>query len=125
MPLTGQLFIGFARVSSPNTFRATKPAGGTLLVPPFSAAGRQDVEKACALAQASFDPYRQSAPALRARFLETCGEKILALGDALLARANAETGLPQARLESERARTVGQLRLFASVLRRGDYLGVR
>jgi NADP-dependent aldehyde dehydrogenase len=125
MPLTGQLFIGSARVSSSNTFRATNPAGGTPLEPPFSAAGRPDVEKACALAQAAFDPYRLLAPALRARFLETCGEKIMALGDALLVRANAETGLPQARLESERARTVGQLRLFADLLRRGDYLGVR
>jgi 2,5-dioxopentanoate dehydrogenase len=125
MPLTGQLFIGSARVSSPNTFRATNPSSGAPLEPPFSAAGRQDVERACELAHSAFDPYRQSQPALRARFLETCGEKIMALGDTLLARANAETGLPQARLESERARTVAQLRLFADVVRRGDYLGVR
>ena len=34
-----------------------------------------------------------------------------------------ESGLPQARLEGERGRTVGQLRLFAKVVRDGRWLG--
>jgi NADP-dependent aldehyde dehydrogenase len=37
----------------------------------------------------------------------------------------AESGLPQARLTGERGRTTGQLRLFAQVVRRGDWLGAR
>ncbi|BBI49111.1 hypothetical protein HORIV_15320 [Vreelandella olivaria] len=37
----------------------------------------------------------------------------------------AETGLPQARIEGERGRTCGQLRLFASVVRAGEWLDVR
>jgi alpha-ketoglutaric semialdehyde dehydrogenase len=37
----------------------------------------------------------------------------------------AETGLPRARLEGERGRTTGQLRLFASVLRDGGFLEAR
>ena len=36
-----------------------------------------------------------------------------------------ETGLPQARLLGERARTTGQLRLFADVVRAGEHRGVR
>ena len=36
-----------------------------------------------------------------------------------------ETGLPQARLEGERGRTVNQLRLFARVVRDGDWLDAR
>jgi len=40
----------------------------------------------------------------------------------LIERAMAETGLPRARLEGERGRTVGQLRLFAQVVRQGDWL---
>ncbi|MFH4339060.1 aldehyde dehydrogenase (NADP(+)), partial [Acinetobacter baumannii] len=36
-----------------------------------------------------------------------------------------ETALPEARIRGERGRTTGQLRLFAQVLRRGDYLGAR
>ncbi len=37
--------------------------------------------------------------------------------------AHAETALPLARLQGERARTSGQLRMFAGLLRRGDVLG--
>src|SRR3978361_40497 len=37
----------------------------------------------------------------------------------------AETGLPRGRLEGERGRTVGQLRLFATVVRDGNYLDLR
>jgi alpha-ketoglutaric semialdehyde dehydrogenase len=37
----------------------------------------------------------------------------------------AESGLPRARIEGERARTVGQLRLFADVIRSGAWLDVR
>src|SRR3546814_2725099 len=35
-----------------------------------------------------------------------------------------ESGLPRARLEGERGRTAGQLRLFASVVREGGWLDV-
>ena len=47
------------------------------------------------------------------------------MGTELVTRAMAETGLPEARLTGERARTTGQLRLFAQVVRPGDYRGVR
>ncbi len=33
--------------------------------------------------------------------------------------------MPLARLQGERGRTSGQMRLFAKVLRRGDFLGAR
>jgi 2,5-dioxopentanoate dehydrogenase len=83
------------------------------------------VEKACVLAWAAFDTYRESSREERARFLEAIAANILALGDALIERAMAESGLPRARLEGERARTVGQLKLFADVVRSGEYLDLR
>ena len=46
-------------------------------------------------------------------------------GDAITKVGSAETGLPEARLQGERGRTVGQLRLFASHIRAGDYLDRR
>ena len=52
-------------------------------------------------------------------------DQILALGDELLERGHAESGLPLARLTGERGRTVGQLRLFADELRKGGWLGMR
>jgi alpha-ketoglutaric semialdehyde dehydrogenase len=125
MPLTGQLIIGYDRVATAASFRATDAARATPIDPPFNVAAAADVARACALAAAAFDVYRQTDLASRARFLEACAARVLALGDELLERAGLETGLPRARLEGERGRTVGQLRLFAQVVRQGDWLGLR
>ena len=57
--------------------------------------------------------------------LEKIAEGIEALGDELLERTHQETALPMARLQGERGRTCGQLRLFANVVREGAYLDVR
>ncbi|WP_452039075.1 aldehyde dehydrogenase family protein, partial [Aidingimonas halophila] len=61
----------------------------------------------------------------RATFLETIASEIEAIGDQLTERGVAETGLPEARLQGERGRTCGQLRLFANVVRAGEWLDVR
>ncbi|WP_419788723.1 aldehyde dehydrogenase (NADP(+)) [Mucilaginibacter sp. SP1R1] len=45
-----------------------------------------------------------------------------ALGDALLQKAAEETNLPIGRLTGERARTTGQLRMFATMLREGSWV---
>jgi len=125
MPITGQLFIGRDRVATAKTFRAANPALAALIEPPFSSAGAAEVQRACELASAAFDPYRTLDNESRAKFLETIADRILALGDELLERGNAESGLPLARLTGERGRTVGQLRLFADELRKGGWLGIR
>jgi alpha-ketoglutaric semialdehyde dehydrogenase len=125
MPLTGQLFIGRERVATTQTFRASNPTTATFLEPPFSSAGEAEVQRACQLASEAFDKYRSLDSETRARFLETIADRIMALGDELLERANAESGLPLARLTGERGRTVGQLRLFADELRKGGWQGIR
>jgi NADP-dependent aldehyde dehydrogenase len=50
------------------------------------------------------------------------GREIMELGDALLERAMAETGLSRARLEGERLRTVSQLEFFAAIVREGAWI---
>lgn len=125
MPVSGKLFIGSREVSANRTFRATNPATGERLPPEIAAAGPADVDHACALARAAFDRYRELDPAQRAVFLEAIAERIEGLGDELLERAQAESGLPRARLAGERGRTAGQLRLFAEELRAGGWLGIR
>ena len=67
-------------------------------------------------------PYRALPLEQRARFLETIAQRILDLGPLLIERAGQESGLPAARLEGERGRTVNQLRLFAKVVRDGHFL---
>jgi len=125
MAVSGELFVGGQRVKRPESFLATNPATGEHLQPPISSATAEDVERACTLAWSAFHIYRELEPEQRARFLETAGEQIMALGDELLERAHAESGLPLARLTGERARTVNQLRLFADELRKGGWMGLR
>ncbi len=125
MPLSGTFFIGNDEVASNATFSAANPTTGESIEPPFFVSEAAHVERACELAWQAFDPYRQVSAETRATFLETIAETILAAGDELLERAHAESGLPLARLTGERARTMGQLRLFADELRKGGWLGVR
>jgi 2,5-dioxopentanoate dehydrogenase len=124
--LTGLAFIaGGQRHEGPATFRGKNPATGAALEPPFGEASAANVAQATALADEAFDVFRETAAEIRAAFLETIAANILALGDELVDRAMAESGLPRGRIEGERGRTVGQLRLFASVVRDGLWLDAR
>lgn len=126
MKLTGQAFIGANRVTGQgDALQAIDPTHNTTLDPVYPSAQTQDVDRACELARQAFGPYRKTTPATRARFLEIIADNILELGDALIQRAMAETGLPRARLEGERGRTVSQLQLFAEVLRAEHWLDIQ
>jgi alpha-ketoglutaric semialdehyde dehydrogenase len=76
-------------------------------------------------AEASFVVFRAAPAETRARLLEAIADEILALGDDLLSVTDAETGLGLPRLQGERARTVGQLRRFAAVVREGSWVDAR
>lgn len=105
--------------------RGVEAATGWPLDPPFPASTLDEVAEACARAEGAFDTYRALGDAPRAAFLEAIGEEIMALGDALIDRAALETGLAHTRLAGERIRTVGQLNLFAGVVRDGRWRDVR
>lgn len=107
------------------TFRSINPATGQALDTEFPAHVPADVERACALAAEAFPIFRETSPHERAAFLEQIAQNILALGDALIATACAETGLPAARITAERGRTVNQLRMFAEVVREGAWADIR
>src|SRR5690349_5947024 len=110
--LHGQLLIGGEAVAgSAAPFEALAAADGSALGPSYHAAGAAEVDHACRLAAAAFDAFRATAPGARAALLEAIGAGLAALGPALIERAMAESGLPRARLEGERARTIGQLGL--------------
>src|SRR3954452_3113542 len=114
--VTGHILIGAQCVPGrQRSFRAVSPSTGETLEPAFAFAGPNEVERACALAWEAFHTYRATGLEERARFLETIAANIMDLGGALVERASAETGLPRARIEGERARTIGQLKLFADV----------
>ncbi|MBR9766295.1 MAG: aldehyde dehydrogenase (NADP(+)) [Rhodobacteraceae bacterium] len=83
------------------------------------------VDRACEAAEEAFAEYAASDRETRAVFLETIASEIEARGAQVTQIGTAETGLPAARLEGERGRTTGQLRLFASHIRAGAYLDLR
>jgi NADP-dependent aldehyde dehydrogenase len=91
----------------------------------FYQATDAEIDAAALAAKSAFSEYRQLSPARRAEFLEAIADELDALGDDFVAVVCQETALPAARIQGERGRTSGQMRLFAKVLRRGDYLGAR
>ena len=106
-------------------FQALNPSTSQPLEPAFGEATDAQVDAALKAADAAFDELRAAGPDARAKFLDLLGDNIVALGDALLERAHAETALPMARLTGERARAVGQCRLFASLIRDGSWAEAR
>jgi NADP-dependent aldehyde dehydrogenase len=123
MTINGDMIIGRRVVrGSAGSVQSYDPARGVALEPAFGGASAGQLAQACELAENAFDAYRRTDLEQRARFLETIAERIMDIGPALIERAGQESGLPAARLEGERGRTVNQLRLFAKVVRDGRFL---
>jgi alpha-ketoglutaric semialdehyde dehydrogenase len=126
MELHGQHLIGSSTsAEAESTFTATDPRTGTGLATAFRDATPSEVDRAFQLAAAAHPGFESKGRAVRAAFLEAIAVGIEALGDPLLERASAETGLPLARLTGERGRTCAQLRMFASLVRTGSHLDLR
>lgn len=126
MNITGKLFYdGRWHQGEGATYQATNPTTGAALEPVMTTASAAQVDAAVAAAQRAFLNYRHSSPQLRANFLRRCAEEIMALGDELLERVCAETGYPRGRAEGERARTCGQLNMFADLVAKGEHFDAR
>lgn len=126
MTITGHALIGGQEVrGNAGSFQAFDPARRSAIEPAFHMVDAAQIDQACRLAEAAFDTFRNTSDERRAAFLEAVAAQILALGDKLIERAMTESGLPRARLEGERGRTVGQLKLFATLLREGSWADLR
>lgn len=120
--LTGKHLVAGEWVAGETTFRS-EPAFGE--AHDFAAGTPALVDAAARAAEEAFWSYGYSSREERAVFLEAIAGEIEARGDAITEIGTQETGLPEARLVGERGRTTGQLRLFASHIRKGDYLDRR
>lgn len=126
MELDGHNLVGdMPSRESKQTFRGANAATGAPLEPAFHEATAGEVDAAFKSATQAFRVYGQLSAAHRARFLRAIADEIVALGAQLIERAQSETALPTARLEGERVRTVGQLRLFADYLDEGSWVEAR
>jgi len=124
--MTGSNFIGGQRSAAGSVrLHSLDARTGEALPLAFAQATPEEVDAAAQAAEAAFAEYNAMAPQRRAQFLDAIADQLDALGDTFIATVCRETALPAGRIQGERARTSNQMRLFATVLRRGDFLGAR
>jgi alpha-ketoglutaric semialdehyde dehydrogenase len=126
MTLLGHNYIGGGRSGEGDVkLLSIAAATGEAHAVPFLTATEAEVSAAVDAASAAYPAYRALPAEARAKFLDAIAEEIDALGDDFIAEVSRETALPAGRLQGERSRTSNQMRLFAKVLRRGDFYGAR
>jgi 2,5-dioxopentanoate dehydrogenase len=118
----GKHLIAGQWIATKTTFQS-EPAHG--LAHDFSVGTPELVDQACRAAEEAFWTYGYSSREDRAKFLNTIADEIEVRAQAITQIGSEETGLPEARLQGERGRTMGQLRLFAEHILKGDYLDRR
>lgn len=124
--LSGRSLIGFREGSGAgDTFYAVDPANGEKLQPGFTPATAEEVDAAVRMAANAFEHYRQISGRERGALLRKIAANIEAVAPEAIDRAHRETALPLPRLQSEAARTCGQIRMFADVVEEGSWVQAR
>ncbi|WP_167647655.1 aldehyde dehydrogenase (NADP(+)) [Mameliella alba] len=118
----GRHLIAGEWVSGETTF-TSEPAHGP--AHDYSVGTPALVDRACEAAEEAFWSYGYASRETRAAFLNAIADEIEARAEQITEIGTQETGLPEARLQGERGRTTGQLRLFASHILDGAYLDRR
>lgn len=118
----GKHIIAGARKASASTFRSDPVSGNPVEIAEGTAT---ETGLAAEAAEAAFTSFGWASRQDRAELLNAIADRIEAAGADLTAAGTAETGLPAARLDGERGRTTGQLRLFAKHILSDDYLDIR
>ncbi|WIY26572.1 aldehyde dehydrogenase (NADP(+)) [Parasedimentitalea psychrophila] len=119
---TGNHLIAGTWVAGDETFKSD-PIQGTSHA--YSVGTPAHVDAAVEAAEAAFWSFGFSTRKQRAVFLNTIADEIEARAEEITKIGCQESGLPEARLQGERGRTVGQLRLFADHILQGNYLDAR
>jgi alpha-ketoglutaric semialdehyde dehydrogenase len=101
---------------------ATNPSTLEQLEGQFFKASKADAEQALQEATKAYRTYKNIAKDKKAAFLRAIAEEITAIAPQLVARAQAESGLPLPRLQGEVGRTTGQLNLFANLVEEGSWV---
>jgi alpha-ketoglutaric semialdehyde dehydrogenase len=126
MDLRGRSFIGWASgADGGKTFTAINPATAQAITPNYYSALPDEVDRAAQLAAQAFIIYSRTSGKQKAVFLRDIAKRLEGITDALLVRTNQEAGLAEARIRSEAARTVFQMRLFADLVAESSWVRAR
>ena len=120
--IKGQSCIAGNWITPPGkTFRSFNPYTKESMYS-FASCGEGEIEQAARAAESGFQKYRKLDGKTIGVFLNTIADEIEALGDQLLEVCDTETGLGLIRLTGERGRTCGQLRAFAELVTKGEWV---
>jgi len=108
-----------------SAFHAVRPDSGESIEPSYHSVGPAEVDAAVQAAYAAFQSYGRSTGKVRGEFLRAIARRLDATVDGFVARTPLETGLPEARVRAEAARTTSQLRLFADLVDDGSWVDAR
>ncbi len=124
--VSGHNYIAGARsAKGTTTLQSHEASTGEALPYRFHQATAEEVNAAAQAAATVYPTFRNLSAARRAGFLDAIATELDALDESFIALVCRETALPAGRIQGEQARTSGQMRLFATMLRRGDFYGAR
>ena len=102
--------------------QSVNPATQQTLSGEFPIATEAEIDAVVSAAHEAWKTYKNVSGKDKSVFLRTIADEIEALGDTLVHRAMAESGLPEGRIKGERGRTCNQLRLFADLVAEGSWV---
>ncbi len=121
--ITGKNYIGTQRSAlGSKIFKTFNPVSNAENGQSFYEASTEEINKAAAMASEAFLSYQDFSGERKGEFLNAIADEIEALGDELINTYCEETGLPAGRAMGERGRTVFQLRSFAELVKKGDWV---
>ena len=124
--LTGHSLVsGISIQETDSVFQAINPANDQALDPAYKQLSSDSVDAVALQAKKAFSSYRNCSGAEKAAFLRQIADNIEAVVEDLVERMPSETALPEPRVRGEAGRTMGQLRLFASLVEEGSWADAR
>ncbi len=121
--ITGKNYIGSEKSSQGSKiFKTFNPISNEENGQSFYEASTEEINKAVDLAWEAFLSYQDFSGERKSEFLNAIADEIELLGDDLINTYCAESGLPAGRAMGERGRTMFQLRSFAELLKKGDWV---
>ncbi len=121
--ITGKNYIGEELSNKGDIkFKTYNPQENKETEPVFFEATKQETDLAVEKAARAFNIYKRKSDTEKAGFLEVIAAELEANADALKQVYREESGLPEGRSNGEFARTTGQLRAFAEMLKEGSWI---
>ncbi len=127
MDLHGKHLIGASTSAeaAADGFQGVNPATGETMEPVYQEATQAEVDRAFELAAQAHREMKKIDRGRRADLLDLIADKLDAIQDEWIARADAETARSVPGLAFEMGRTLNQIRMFAGYVREGSWLGAR